>query len=120
MLQSELKITVAAAQQAEAAHVEELGKVEADVIRALAERRSLMQKLTTIEVVEDAVRELYLQMKDRTADQGRPTPEQLQAEKAALKGENILVILGSLHALLKNLWAFKVSEKRERERDREG
>ena len=42
-----------------------VGKVEADVSRALAERRNLMQKLTTIEVVEDAVRELYLQMKDR-------------------------------------------------------
>lgn len=43
-------------------------------------------------------------MKDRTADGGVSTPEQLQAEKAALKDENILVVLGSLHALLKGLW----------------
>ena len=46
----------------------------------------------------------FLQMKDRTADGGTPTPEQLQAEKVALKQENILVVLGSLHALLKGLW----------------
>ncbi|KAG1672789.1 hypothetical protein FOA52_002777 [Chlamydomonas sp. UWO 241] len=108
MTLSELRLTVAAAQQAEKAHQAEMGKVEGDVKRVLAERRALLQKLATIESVEDAVRELYLQMKDRMADEGCPTPEQLQADKKALAGENILVVVGSLHALLKNLWAFKV------------
>lgn len=31
------------------------------------------------------MRELYVQVKDRTADGGVPTPEQLLAEKKALK-----------------------------------
>lgn len=31
-----------------------------------------------------------------------------QAEKGALAGEPIMVVLGSLHAALKGLWAFKV------------
>ncbi|GAX81896.1 hypothetical protein CEUSTIGMA_g9324.t1 [Chlamydomonas eustigma] len=108
MLESEIKLCVAAAQKAEAAHAEELARAESDVKRVLAERRTLVQRFQLIEVVEDAVRELYMQMKDRTADGGIPTPEQLQAEKAALKEENILVVLGSLHAMLKGLWSFKV------------
>ena len=46
---------------------------------------------------------------DRLAEGGTPTPEMLAAEKEALANENILVVLGALHAQLKNLWAFKVS-----------
>jgi hypothetical protein len=45
---------------------------------------------------------------DRIAEDGHPPPEQLVAEKEALKGEDILVVLGALHAQLKSLWAFKV------------
>jgi len=108
MAESELKLALAASRKAEEAHVYEVAKVEADVKQVLAERRTLLQKLQSIEVVEDSVRELYVQMKDRIASDGTPTPEQLQREKEALQGENILVVLGSLHALLKTLWAFKV------------
>ena len=50
-------------------------------------------------------------MKDRTADGGTPTPEQLLAEKAALKEEGILVVLGHLHAVLKELWTWKVGTR---------
>lgn len=49
-------------------------------------------------------------LQERLADDGPPTPEQLQAEKAALQFESILVVLGHLHALVKNLWAFKVRQ----------
>lgn len=41
-------------------------------------------------------------------DDEPPTPAQLQAEKEALKSENILTVIGSLHAILRNLWSFKV------------
>lgn len=33
------------------------------------------------------------------------------AEKAALRQENIMVVLGCLHATLKGLWAFKVRDQ---------
>lgn len=42
------------------------------------------------------------------AEDATPTPEQLQAEKEALAGESVVVVLGALHAQLKSLWAFKV------------
>jgi hypothetical protein len=38
-------------------------QAEWDVKRVLAERRTLVQRFQQIEVVEDAVRELYIQMK---------------------------------------------------------
>lgn len=63
MVESELRLALAAAQKAEAAHAVEVAKVEADVKHVLAERRTLLQKLQTIEVVEDSMRELYVQMK---------------------------------------------------------
>lgn len=40
-------------------------QVEGDLKRVLAERRSLMRQIQTVSVVDDAVRELYLQMKVR-------------------------------------------------------
>lgn len=39
--------------------------MEGDLKRVLAERRSLMHQIQTVSVVDDAVRELYLQMKVR-------------------------------------------------------
>lgn len=54
---------------------------------------------------------LYLRcvhLQARVGDDQAPSPAQLQAEKEALRSENILVVLGSLHAILKNLWSFKV------------
>lgn len=95
-------------QQAEVTHGTELGRLEGDVARVLAERRPLLEKLQSIEAVEDAVRELYLQMKERTAERIAPNLGQLEAERQALKKENILVVLGRLKGNLKNLWAFKV------------
>lgn len=44
----------------------------------------------------------------RVGDDDIPSPEQLQAEKEALRDENILTVLGSLKAILKSLWKFKV------------
>ncbi|GLC41737.1 hypothetical protein PLESTB_000682700 [Pleodorina starrii] len=108
MLESELGLALAASSRAEAAHASELAKVEGDVARVLAERRGLLEKLQGIEVVEDAVREMVVQMKFRVGDDERPTPEQLQSEKEALRDENILTVLGSLKATLKTLWTFKV------------
>ncbi|KAG2501510.1 hypothetical protein HYH03_000017 [Edaphochlamys debaryana] len=108
MLESELSLALAAMSRAEAAHAEELAKVEGDVARVLAERRGLLEKLQGIEVVEDAVREMVVQMKNRVGDDELPSPDQLQAEKEALKTENILTVLGSLRATLKSLWTFKV------------
>lgn len=108
MLESELSLALAAAHRAEEAHSNELAKVESDVTRVMAERRTLLEKLQQIEVVEDAVRELYVQMKDRIGEDDHPTLEQLHFEKAQLKEENVLVVLGHLHATLKSLWAFKV------------
>ncbi|GIL86682.1 hypothetical protein Vretimale_11487 [Volvox reticuliferus] len=108
MLESELGLALAASNRAETAHAAELAKVEGDVARVLAERRGLLEKLQGIEVVEDAVREMVVQMKFRVGDDERPTPEQLQAEKEALRDENILTVLGTLKATLKTLWTFKV------------
>ncbi|KXZ49084.1 hypothetical protein GPECTOR_23g17 [Gonium pectorale] len=113
MLESELGLSLAASQRAEAAHAVELAAVEGDVARVLAERRGLLEKLAGIEVVEDAVREMVVQMKVRrgafrVGDDESPPPEQLQAEKEALREENILTVLGSLKAILKTLWTFKV------------
>ncbi|EFJ46583.1 hypothetical protein VOLCADRAFT_93044 [Volvox carteri f. nagariensis] len=128
MLESELGLALAASSRAESAHAAELSKVEGDVARVLAERRGLLEKLQGIEVVEDAVREMVVQMKPqypqyrscaayfiylmrakfRVGDDERPSPEQLQAEKAALRDENILTVLGTLKATLKTLWNFKV------------
>ncbi|PNH04200.1 hypothetical protein TSOC_009663 [Tetrabaena socialis] len=67
MLESELGLALAASSRAEDAHAVELAKVEGDVARVLAERRGLMEKLQGIEVVEDAVREMVVQMKMQTA-----------------------------------------------------
>ncbi|PNW73213.1 hypothetical protein CHLRE_14g623350v5 [Chlamydomonas reinhardtii] len=108
MLESELGLALAASSRAEAAHAAELAKVEGDVARVLAERRGLLEKLQGIEVVEDAVREMVVQLKSRVGYDDSPSPEQLQADKEALRGENILTVLGSLRATLKSLWTFKV------------
>lgn len=37
--------------------------MEGEVMKVTAERRSLIEKLQQIEVVEDAIRDLYVQMK---------------------------------------------------------
>ena len=63
MLESELNLSIATSQRAEQAHQTEVFNMEADVMKAAAERRSLLEKLQKIEVVEDAIRELYVQMK---------------------------------------------------------
>eukprot|EP00798_Chlamydomonas_sp_ICE-L_P022127 gene22127-29188_t len=115
MVESELRLSVGAMRKAEEAHGEEMDNVQGDIKQVMAERRTLVEKLNTIETVEDAVRELYVQMKDRIAQEGTPIPEQLQREKEALKSESILVVLGRLHAVLKNLWAFKVETEDDRE-----
>lgn len=44
---------------------------------------------------------------DRTSE-GELTQEQLENERDLLKGQNVLTVLGALHANLKMLWAFKV------------
>ena len=120
MAESELRLSITAAQQAESSHADEMAKVctgrdardgegrrckrafqvyvfwrgggkgqtdiqavsltsppscvaaaavqvEGDVKRVLAERRELVHKFQQIEVVEDAVRDLYIQMKVRGA-----------------------------------------------------
>ncbi len=41
--------------------------MDADRKRLMAERRHLLSKLTDIELVEDSVKELYVQVKVRTA-----------------------------------------------------
>ncbi|KAJ9531904.1 hypothetical protein QJQ45_022057 [Haematococcus lacustris] len=87
--------------------------VEGDVKRLLGERLQLLARLQRVEVVEDSIRELFVQMKGRVAEDGSPRPESLQAEKAALAGQDILVVLGALHAQLKGLWAFKVEAEAE-------
>ncbi len=61
--ESEMKLCVEAAHQAEAAHGQEMAKVESDLKRVLGERRALVQRFQLIEVVEDALRDLYVQMK---------------------------------------------------------
>lgn len=120
MLESELSLALAAASRAEAAHGSELAKVEGDVARVLSERRGLLEKLQSIEVVEDAVREMVVQMKVRIGDDGPPPPEQLQAEKDALRGENILTVLGSLRATMKSLFDFKVEAEEDLRASRGG
>jgi len=76
------------------------------------ERHRLLERIEQIDVVEDAVRDLYLHMKDRTSE-AELTQEQLDSERELLKGQNILTVLGALHASLKSLWAFKVDAEAE-------
>ncbi|KAG2423459.1 hypothetical protein HXX76_015329 [Chlamydomonas incerta] len=120
MLESELGLALAASSRAEGAHAAELAKVEGDVARVLAERRGLLEKLQGIEVVEDAVREMVVQLKSRVGYDETPSPEQLQADKEALRGENILTVLGSLRATLKSLWTFKVEAEEDMRCSRTG
>lgn len=107
MLESELQLSTAALSARELQHLDELHKAESDNRKNISERRTLVQKLQSIDMIEDAIRELYLQMKDRTATSGAPTPELLLLEKEELKSVSIVVILGHLHAIYKGLWAWK-------------
>ena len=50
-------------------------------------------------------------LQDRVAEDSPPNAELLHQEKAALQQDSILVVLGSLHAILKGLWAFKVGQR---------
>lgn len=62
-VESELSLALATSRRAEEAHQLEVANMEAEVMKVTAERRSLIEKLQQIEVVEDAIRDLYVQMK---------------------------------------------------------
>ena len=62
MLESELGLALATAHRAEEAHQVEVSGMEADIMKAAASRRYLLEKLQQVEVVEDAMRDLYVQM----------------------------------------------------------
>eukprot|EP00803_Ostreobium_quekettii_P008233 evm.model.scf_638.7 EVM.evm.TU.scf_638.7 scf_638:59957-61199(-) len=77
MLEGELSLALAASSRAEQAHQAEVVGMEADVMKAAAERQSLLEKLQEIETVEDAIRDIYVQMKDRIAED-EPNPRRLE------------------------------------------
>jgi len=111
-VESELKLAVQHLRRSEEEHHTEIMRLESEVTRGVQERHKLMEKLEQNSVVDDAVRDLYLHMKDRTSE-GELTQEQLENERDLLKGQNVLTVLGALHANLKMLWAFKVDAEAE-------
>lgn len=54
----------------------------------------------------------FVRAQARVGDDAPPPPEQLQSEKEALRGDNILMVLGSLRAIVKSLWDFKVGGRK--------
>jgi chromosome segregation ATPase len=106
-VESELQLAVQHLRRSEEEHHSEIMRLESEVTRGVQERHKLMEKLEQNAVVEDAVRDLYLHMKDRTSE-GELTQDQVQSERETLKGQNVLTVLGALHATLKMLWSFKV------------
>lgn len=106
-LESELRLATDLLRSREAIHADELRKVEIDNAKTIAERRLAVNKLQSVETVEDAVRDLYLSMSDRVGYGGNPTAESVRSEKEELKNTPILVVLGHLHAICKGLYLFK-------------
>lgn len=82
MLESELHLTLAAMRKAEEAHAEELVKLQAQNAKSVQEARAMMEKLQTIQQTEDALRDFYVQLKDRCAP--------LRAPATLLSGQALL------------------------------
>lgn len=61
--ENELRLTLAVSKRAEEAHHTEIYGMENEVARVMAERHLLIEKLQRGEVVEEAIRNLYVQMK---------------------------------------------------------
>lgn len=128
LLEHELSLCIAVGQRAEEAHAKEVEQLEQQIMKYAKEQRALIQRFQKLDVVEDAIRELFVQMKAwidthscRTLcrccffcfvqcrlNEEDPTVEQIEIEKQALREESILVVLGALHANLQHLWQFKV------------
>jgi DNA repair exonuclease SbcCD ATPase subunit len=106
-LETELRLATELMSSREGIHAEELRKVEQDNAKTILERRAAQHKLQSVHTVEDAVRDLYLSMKDRIGYGGNPTPESVRSEKEELKDMSILVVLGHLHSICKGLYLFK-------------
>eukprot|EP00210_Caulerpa_lentillifera_P008925 g8516.t1 len=107
MLEKELRLCIAAGHRAEEAHLKETEKLEEQINRYAMEQRVLINKFQQINVIEDAIKDLHVQMKLRISQQ-EVTIAKLDQEKEELKNENILTVLGALHANLQHLWQFKV------------
>lgn len=65
MLESELQLTLASMRIAEEAHTAELIKSEGNSLKTSQETMALMGRLQGIHDIEDAVRTLYVQLRDR-------------------------------------------------------
>jgi len=66
MLEKELKLCIAAGQRAEEAHLKEIEKLEEQTSRYAMEQRALMNRIQQINVLEDAIKDLHVQMKVST------------------------------------------------------
>ena len=65
MLESELRLTLAAMKKAEESHASEVAKLEALSSQAVQDARAMLDKLQALQNTEDAVREFYVQLKER-------------------------------------------------------
>jgi hypothetical protein len=71
MLESELQLTLASMRNAEEAHTAELIKSEGNSLKTSQETRALMGRLQGIHDIEDALRTLYVQLRDRCCHYSR-------------------------------------------------
>jgi hypothetical protein len=66
MLESELQLALAASRKAEEAHAVEIARVEDKWVKASRDAHALIEKVQTVHEIEDAIREVYVQMKGRS------------------------------------------------------
>ena len=62
LLEHELSLCVASGHRAEEAHAKEIEQLEQQITRYGKEQRALLQRFQTLDVVEDTIRELFVQM----------------------------------------------------------
>ena len=62
VLEAELRLASDANRRSEAARTAEIERAESEVTKLTQERKGLLTRLKDVEVVEDAVRELYVHM----------------------------------------------------------
>jgi hypothetical protein len=65
MVEGELQLALAASRKAEEAHAVEIARMEEKWAKASRDARALMDKVQTVQSIEDAIREVYVQMKGR-------------------------------------------------------
>lgn len=88
----------------------DLERLEQELVERKEKQRSMEEKLSRVEQVEDAIIKLYLELKDRSfevvgSDESRREIEKKEREE--LRKENPIVILDRLKANLRTLLVFK-------------